>query len=308
MFQNLKNSNLTAAIVALLATTGATQAATITTASAVNFDPAGIDPITGDIDPAAVNEEDFDQNVDSSSTASVDGASAFQDVDGSSSVSAVVNEPFAGGRVATAAIAELVLEDTNSTGELQGYEFSFSLFDLAVQVQENYGSSFFSNYNNPFEDLDSDAVGNAIFYDVFVNDVEVFSASIALYGGIDDGFTIENDGFSFTQSDILDPFDGTVAGSRLDIADVTETLFLGNFADGESVQVTTTLGALSLATNFEGEQAAGGFFGDPSGLSSSGGTLVQVAPQVAAVPLPAAGWMLIAGVGGLVAAGRRNRG
>ena len=92
------------------------------------------------------------------------------------------------------------------------------------------------------------------------------------------------------------------------IDDVTETLFLGNYADGEGLELTTILRAESQATNYEGEQSVGGFFGDPSGLAGNG-IVAQVAPQnpVSAVPLPATGWMLLAGFGGLAAMKRRKK-
>jgi len=47
------------------------------------------------------------------------------------------------------------------------------------------------------------------------------------------------------------------------------------------------------------------FFFDPVTISSLGFTVVDVNPG--AVPLPAAGWMLIAGLGGLAAMGRRRK-
>ncbi|THH39217.1 VPLPA-CTERM sorting domain-containing protein [Aliishimia ponticola] len=212
--------------------------------------------------------------------------------------------------------ATAVLEQsaTNTAGALQGYSFTFSLFDLSLQVQENYGYSAYRDYSNPFDgidDADSDAAGNKISYEVLLNGTSIYSANIELFGGVDDGFTVANvENFTYSVEDVVDPFDpGVVTGQLVTIDDLTETLFLGNFADGETIELETILYSESQATNFEGEQTVGAFFGDPSGLAANG-LIVQgpavVTPPVSAVPLPAASWMLLAGLGGLGVMRRRK--
>lgn len=296
----LTKKMISGAIVAYMATMGAAHAATITTASISIDSPGG-----GSFSDSATAID-----ADSTIGDTFGPASATQNVDGSSTVSAAASTPFAGGREVVIATAELAQEAQNNTGATVGYSFSFSLFDLALQAQETYGYSPYTDYSNPFENASSDAAANKISYDILLNGTSIYTASAELFGGIDAGWTVANvENFTFTEEDITDGTD--VIGKRVVLDDVMETLFLGNYEDGEGLQLTTILRAESQATNFEGEQFAGAFFGDPSGLAGNG-LVTQVAPQnvnpnPSAVPLPAAGWMLLAGFGGLAAMKRRKK-
>lgn len=126
----------------------------------------------------------------------------------------------------------------------------------------------------------------------------------------------------------------TLTGSIFDIVDfdvapVSGSIALGTYGAGESLTVRS--GIIARAYSHSGERfifnpicfqvdvsipddvvceefienGVDTFFTDPVGIYSLG-SLSSVAVQAPAVPLPAAGWMLIAGLGGLVALGRRR--
>ena len=303
---NQVNKTILTSALVFAATTGLAQAATVSaTAIALN------DGRTLTV------ETDTDTQTSGPATATADfGVFATQNQDGTNEIA--VNAPeFVNGRTQTFAQATFSDTITNSSAETFNYTLDFTLDEIVTSMRStrDYTSSGLSdaiNYGNPFDTAPDVATQSAVTglqyeYEVFADGVSVYSAMVEILGSVRDGiqFTTLN-GFSGS----LDITDLGFGRSEADITidALSDTANLGDVAAGDSIEVTTIFTGRAHALRFEGENGVGGFGADPFKISSPITiTGTSVTPPLAPVPLPAAGWMLIAGLGGLVAAGRRKK-
>ncbi len=238
-----------------------------------------------------------------------DSVNAVQNADGTSTVEASTRRD-ANTELSTA-IATFTQDETNMFGMNRDYTLDYSLQGLTTRLFHNSDQGLFGGpapvFVNPFAD-DFEALtftnytGASFEYLITVNGDEVFSARADILQN-EAGRSTENVS-NFTVN--LTEVSGSQTLVELDA--ISGTIDLGMFADGETLIVESTLIARSYATNIFDEitNSVGARSSDPVGVSSVG-TLSSTPSAVSAVPLPAAGWMLIAGVGGLVAAGRRRK-
>lgn len=200
---------------------------------------------------------------------------------------------------------------TNTTGGTVAYEFDLFLKNMFVDIYDFAGAALSPN---PFDDPTSGAIGGRLLYDVAVNGSTVFAFSAEVFGSGSSVTVDQSDGVDGTAPD------GTTVASSLAFTttpntggpivafdDLFATISAGSFGAGQTVNLVATMTAEIVAFPFELGAIAN--IADPNALSGtadeSGVSLLRVsgAPQV--VPLPAAGWLLLSGLGALAALRRR---
>lgn len=273
------------------------------------------------------------------------GALAIQNADGTSEVRAVAGgqAPFEK-TTATATFTQSVTNTTGAAQSYTlGYELGdlsaelshgFGLLgpidDVNVDNDVNTVSAFGASGSttgttgsslpdvNPFVDGDptvltySQYTAASFEYYIDVDSTRLFSARAdALVN--DDGGTLVN----------VENFDATLVGTSgfVNIYDFSVEGISGTFnltaAAGETLTVKSGLIARAYAQNSEGINSelelpfgvngVNSFLSDPVTLSSASVSLTANGPATPnVVPLPAAGWLLLASLGGLAAAGRRR--
>jgi len=274
----------------------------------IPFGPPGGSPVVVD-DSETVTNGTASKSIGGFSGNAV---SAVQNADGTSEVAAETGRD-AWTELSTAK-ASLTQSETNTTNGAREYFLDYELSGLSTRLFHNTDSGLFGPgptapvFANPFldnfETLITSAYTAASFqYEILVNGSSVFSARADVLEN-EAGVTTENvENFDVTVTE------NSIFGSTLfEVDDISGAISLGTFASGETISVESILIARSYATNILDEitNSVGAESSDPVTISSVG-TLRSTAVNMAPVPLPAAGWMLIAGVGGLVAAGRRKK-
>jgi len=239
---------------------------------------------------------------------------AVQNADGTSEVQAETSRD-ANTQLNTATAA-FIQSETNTFGMERDYTLSYSLSGMSARLNHFSDAGFFgplttASFANPFSDdyetlVDSDYTAASFRYSISVNGNEVFSARAdALLSEAD--AKIENQsGFNATLTDV-----GSGFGRQFlfEIDDINGEIDLGTFAAGETISVTSTLVAQGYAQNILDELGnnVGSRSTDPVNLASTGVLTSTPTNAPSPVPLPAAGWMLIAAVGGLTALRRKPR-
>jgi len=296
----------------------ASQAATVlpttttSTASVVQLDRQNVS------DPTTITRDDA-TGTNANVTASVNDSIAVQNSDGTSGATAVAT-PFGGSTLVTSSASFSQTFQNTSTGDL-AYDLNFELEGLSTRIftTRNYGSNFVNPFasDDPTIMPDSSYTAASFEYNIALDGDVVYTARADALGqatfgpapGFDPGqdYTFENVE-NFTAS--IDPLAGGFFGNdafTFSVADLMGEVDLGIFGAGESFEITTTLTARAYARAFEGENGVGAFSFDPVNVNAVGLTSSVPTPTMAAVPLPAAGWMLIAGLGGLAAMKRRKK-
>ncbi len=275
------------------------------------------------------------------------GNHALQQADGISDVEAQSFEGDGFDLEMVTSEATLTQGETNNSGASRDYFLDFELQALdafMVHVTDAL-DALMPPIVNPFGATASDIItsgATAASFEYFIklgNDVIYSTRADAVVS--ENTSEITGTG-AFLASATLGPAAlGAPFGETFDfsVAPLSGSIALGSFDDGESVTVTSGViarayshgGLISVFDENDGcfesfngidervtddiifeecgffaGNGASGFFSDPVNIYSVG-TLSSVPTNPAPVPLPAAGWMLIAGVGGLMAAGRRKR-
>jgi hypothetical protein len=271
---------------------GAAYAATVTTSVDVAFSN------TGTIENSASDTEvDATADAGFSSLGGVS-ISGFQRADG---VSGLTGDMFISNGQAPGlltGVARQVITETNSSGAAQDYALDFALTGMSFYLNGDFGGV--SNGTiNPFGGT-VDAVGARFSYEVLLDGSSIFFAGLEAYGGGYSGYQIDN---AVNASGSVVEFaafgGGCCDGADILIDDIIGSLSLGNIADGATFEVETILTMEFIANG--SENWVSGTLGDPTGLNA--GTLTTTAP---AIPLPAAGWLLLGALGGLGALKRRK--
>jgi hypothetical protein len=252
------------------------------------------------------------------------GSSATQNADGTSSVSATTGaQGFGAGSGTTKITSQAVwgTTETNSFAEDRAFTLDFELEDLStiLRTTRNYGDTFVNPFDSAANEITNTAFTAASFqYTINVNGTDVYSARADVLGKTTFDSTTFERGQEYTFENVNN-FNASISQDPLNselfnfvISDLSDTIELGVFAGGADLNITSTLTAIAQSRSFEGENGVGAFSADPITLSSFGNiqsTAVTTTPvdPVTPVPLPAAGWMLIAGVGGLSAMKRRKK-
>ncbi len=259
-------------------------------------------------------------------TASVSGPNtsvATQNADGTSEVEAATAS-FGQQKVVSSATFEQ--SETNTSGMDRDYTLSYNLvgqsadfdagfiaatrsFDLAAATVT---ATTPTNPSNPFVSADNALpdsftrfAGASFEYNIFVNgDLKFNARADALLDG--------GSPFGGPEIDVESNFNASINGFTFIVDGIADDIFLGTYGDGQVIDVVSTLTARAYTPGgaFDGFQiGVNSFSSDPITLSSVG-ILSNVATPTtgtpSTVPLPAAGWLLIAGLGGLAAARRRK--
>lgn len=233
-----------------------------------------------------------------------------------------VNESVLPRRHALRAEVRETIAGENATGAVQNILFSFRLENMKVEIWDDTFDGVAPG-PNPF-DGPSDAIGMSFWYSVSRGPVTLFETVFEAWGnqfqftdfvtsGVDgldpDSNTISKD-LTIDLPNVIGGPVGTKAVPRiLPFLDRTvDDLWLGTVGPGGSYEVTAAMGAALI---LPGERLdAGGrvTIGDPNALGFGGGLGdVTLRPATGVVPLPAAGWLLLGGLGALAARRRRAR-
>lgn len=232
-----------------------------------------------------------------------DGATAFQNDAGVSAVS--VGGFFAEGTpgLDSTAAASITQAETNMSGGLQAYELDFTLTNMFLDLNGDFGGA--SPGPNPLDDPSSPAIASFLDYSISVDGVQVFSVHAELFGGGGVYATDNVVGLTGTLVGASSVFAGP-SGERFEIDDLSGTVSLGSFMDGESFEVVATATVGLFGGAFENAMFAN--LGDPNTIATGPIRAVPAPPTpMPQVPLPATALMLITALGGLGALGARRR-
>jgi len=293
------------------ATAATISSATVTSANQVNNDPAVV-----------VVETDSVTDGTASASLGFNNSNAIQNADGTSEVNATISG-FGFGSTRVTSEAKLEFSETNATQGTRTYSLDFTLSGLSTEIStsRSYGSNLTNPFDNPepgVVDVDSAYTAASFEYSIQLNGVDIYTARADVLGlaeypspsfDLVQTYSFDNVlNFAPTITPIV-PGGGFIDAFEFSVADLSGSIELGDFAAGESFDITSILTARAFATNFEGENAVGAFVQDPITISSFGfsSTPTQQPPtDPGVVPLPAAGWLLLGALGGLVAFRRRQ--
>lgn len=303
------HSVLTTGVIATFLSTTSALAATVSTATVTSANQGCCDPVVITTDTQTVP--------DGTATATLGASSATQNADGTSAVSAVI-DPNSRDRGSTriTSEAQLGFSETNATNGTRTYTLDFTLSGLSTEISTSrqYGTNLTNPFANPdpgVVDIESAYTAASFEYAIQIDGIDIFNARADVLGlaTFDSAFNlvqtyIFDNVQNFTPSISPIAVGGFIDAFEFSVDDLSGSIALGDFAAGETFDITSTLTARAFATNFEGENAVGAFVQDPITISSFG---VRSQPTVSApIPLPAAGWLLLGALGGLAAMKRRK--
>jgi hypothetical protein len=240
---------------------------------------------------------------------------ATQNADGTSAVRATVG--FNAPEELTTSTASFQQSETNATAGSRDYTLNYTLaeqtadlfwfggFDLnlaattALKVAPSIIDNPFGENPNALPATPSRYTAASFEYGIRVGKTEVFSARA---DALLDGFGLSNAVLDAVSGFTPTLFSNNNGGVTFTVAPLSGSIFLGSYAAGTDVEVTSFLRARAYSTGFgEGGGSVDILSSDPITLSSIGSLTSIKTPTVSTVPLPAAGWLLIAGLGGLAA-------
>jgi hypothetical protein len=301
---------------ALAISTFAASAATVSTVTIVETTRDFGGTVTTDVTTDTIDDGDV------SITAGRDSV-ATQNEDGTSVVRATVG--FVDREELTTSTAAFKQSETNTFGMDRDYTLNYTLAEQSAQMFWDNGECCFetarvaafstvapTNPDNPFGEepntlpgMTIDVTAASFEYGISVDGVEIFAARA---DAIMDGFGVIN-----VVTDAVSGFTPMITGNgfggvTFTVAPLSGSIFLGTYAAGDEIIVDSFLRARAYTTGFvEIGGSVDVFSSDPISLSSVGFlTSDPTDPGVPPVPLPAAGWLLMAGLGGLAAARRRK--
>ncbi|MEO0361309.1 MAG: hypothetical protein AAF322_09375, partial [Pseudomonadota bacterium] len=190
------------------------------------------------------------------------GTSAFQNDAGVSAASA--GGFFADGSPANVGTAStgFTQSETNMTGGAVSYEIDFSLANMFLDLNGDFGGS--NAGANPFNDPTSPAVGASLAYSIELNGSEVFSVGAELFGG--NGVYALGDVSGLTGSLLGGSTEVPGGGERFEIDDLAGTVSLGSFGDGATLEVVARMTVAYIGGAFENAMFAN--IGDPNTIAT----------------------------------------
>lgn len=282
-----------------------------------------IEAFLGGSGPASVTT-DTETTPNGTATADVGSSNAIQNADGTSTVAATIpGSGFGEERVTSVAAFTQVI--TNMTGIGREYVLSYALSNLSTDIRttSRYGSADANPFTAmPGELIDSIYTAASFEYDISVNGTSFLNARADVLGTTAYDRTTQETTQEYTFENVegFDPSISLVAGSpgsdwrnqifAFAVADIFGDIGLGPLAAGESFEVVSTLTARAYANRGEGENSVGGFAADPVQVRALSISSSAIEPDdhgnLAVVPLPASGFVLLGALGGAMALRRRK--
>lgn len=205
---------------------------------------------------------------------------------------------------ATTVFEEMI---TNPASAPRDYEFDLFLKNMFVDIYDFAGAPASPN---PFDDPTTSTPGGRISYRVEVNGAVIYDFVAEVFGGngavsVDqaggtDGMTPDGMVVSSVRTPTVRSEMGSDGGFGFD--DLFATLDAGTFGPGESITLVATMTAEVVGFPFE--LGARAVIGDPNDLSGTGVSGLRTT-MTGVVPLPAAVWLLLGGLGALGLVARR---
>ena len=288
---------------ALLASTAALHAGTVSNVSIVE----NIDGISTVTDASVSNG-----NASASGTTFFSESVATQNSDGTSAVRATAGSN--GFQELTTSTASFEQDETNTSGGSLDYTLNYTLAGQEAELFPGFGIVALasgatqiapSNPLNPFTGagLPSNMINvtaASFQYDIEVDGMLVFTARADAI--MDQSGNVVLDA---VQNFMPTLASGTFGSTVFSVDGISGSIFLGSRAAGTTIDVTSTLTARAYAEGIPIDGFVGGSVNvrsrDPITLSSIGtlSSTPTIVVNPSPVPLPAAAWMLIAGLGGL---------
>lgn len=228
-------------------------------------------------------------------------------------IDGIVNSSTFGSPRLYAEVTETITGRVPSVG-LVNVNYSFELSDMFVEIwDDSPGGVGGAGFN---------AIFGRVWYDILLNDATTYSMS-ATVGGGRELIAIETTSSIFSvdpdvvNTDVTVIPDGTGPGDvprGVRFGDIIESdLFVGSFLGADlsssgDFELQVKMGAELLLPGFELDVGGRVNIGDPNTLAFSFDDLTLDIPDdgLAPIPLPAAGWMLIAGLAALFGIRRRT--